>query len=212
MTSEPESSTALAAVSCQASHEGIKSQPRRIPGARRFEAEPHVEHAFGREALQRADRSAVVAKLAVEVVLDDQPLPALGPLDQRRSALGAEHRSGGKLVSGGDHHDVGVALRELLDAQSLGVDRDRHDLQARLLDDQLVRVPAGILQRDRAHAVAAQRPAGEREALREAGADQHVLGVRGRAADAPQVVGERFAQLRNAARVAVSQSPVRRGA
>ncbi len=110
-----------------------------------------------------------------------------------------------------DHH-LGVALGEQLDTEPLGVDRDRHYLHARLLDDQLVCVPAGILQRDRSHAVAAQRPAGKREALRKAGADQHVLGIRRRAANAPQVIAERFAQLRDAARVAIPQRAVRRGA
>ena len=117
-------------------------------------------------------------------------------------------------MRGGYHHHVGVALCELLDTQALTVDRDRHDLHARLLDDQLVRVPARVLQRDRAHAVAAQCPAGERKALREAGADQHVLGVGGRAANAPQVLRRalRAAPARRAGRRIPAPRAARRAA
>jgi hypothetical protein len=56
--------------------------------------------------------------------------------------------------------------------------------------------------------MAVKRAAGEREALREAGTDQHVLGVGRRAANAPEVVAERFAQPRDTARVAVPQRPM----
>ena len=58
----------------------------RAPGARRLLAEPMWHDALGREPLERADRDAVVAKLGVVVVLDDQAVDLLGPLEQRRRA------------------------------------------------------------------------------------------------------------------------------
>ena len=74
------------------------------------------------------------------------------------------------------------------------VDRDRHDLEPGLLDDQAVAVPARVLERDPLDAAAAQPAADQREALGEAGADEHLLGVGGGAADAAEVLGERLAQ------------------
>ena len=47
---------------------------------------------LGRDALERADRVAVVAELGVVVVLDDQRVLVLGPLEQRRAPLGATAR------------------------------------------------------------------------------------------------------------------------
>ncbi len=90
-------------------------------------------------------------------------------------------------------------------AQAALVDRDRHHLQARLLDDQPVLVPAGVLERDPLDAAPAQRAAQQREALHEAGAHEHVLGVGVGAAHPAQVPGERFAQVRQPARVAVAE-------
>ena len=126
ITSEPPSSIVLAEVSSQVSQEGNSIQPRRIPAPGACWPSRCRRRARAR-ALQRADRDAVVAVLGVVVVLDDQPL-RLGPLDQRGTALGAEHRARGELVRGGDHDHrrVGLPL-ELLDAEPLGVDRDRHD-------------------------------------------------------------------------------------
>ena len=110
----------------------------RQPRGRQHPAEAHarrqalaggadVEHALGREPLQRADRDAVVAVLGVVVVLDDQPLLALGPLDQRGAPRGAEHRAGGELVGGRHHHHGGVAGDQLGTRSPSRVDRDRHD-------------------------------------------------------------------------------------
>ena len=93
-------------------------QRPREPRRRQHPAQPHprcqplarradVEDAVGREALQRAD--ALVAELGVVVVLDDQPVAALGPLDQRRAATRAQRDAGRELVRRGHDDGVGAA-------------------------------------------------------------------------------------------------------
>ena len=62
------------------------------------------EHPLGREALQHADRVAVVAELGVVVVLDDEAVGVARPRDQRVAPLGGEHHAGRGLV-GRRHHD-----------------------------------------------------------------------------------------------------------
>ncbi len=57
---------------------------------------------------------------------------------------------------------------------------------------------------------ASQPPAGERQALPEAGADHQVLGVGRRAASASQIVGQRLPQRRLAAGIAVADGVERR--
>ena len=112
----------------------------------------------------------------------------------------------GNWCAGVTHHRGGVASRRALDAQALRVDGDRHDLACPACSTiSRCTCQPGSSSAIALDAAAAQRAAGEREALHEAGADQHVLGVGGGAAHAPEVVGERFAQLRNAARVAVAE-------
>ena len=99
-----------------------------------------VEHAVRGESLERAD--ALAAELGVVVVLDDQPVAALGPLDQRGAALGAEHGAGRELVRRRHDHHVRAARAERPDVDPVRVDRDRRRLEARLLDDQALGVPA----------------------------------------------------------------------
>ena len=90
------------------------------------------------------------------------------------------------------------------------VDRDRHDLEARLLDDQPMLVPAGILERDPLDPASRQPAAEQREGLAEAGADQHLLRLGGGAAHAPEVVGECLPQSRHAARIGIADGIDRR--
>ncbi len=63
-----------------------------------------VEDPLGGETLKRSDGDSVIAVLRVEVVLDDQPLTALDPLDQRDASLAAEHTAARELVGRG-HQD-----------------------------------------------------------------------------------------------------------
>jgi hypothetical protein len=49
-----------------------------------------------------------------------------------------------------------------LDVDPVGVDGDRRDLEPGLLDDQALRMPAGVLQRDALDALPAQPATGER--------------------------------------------------
>jgi hypothetical protein len=82
--------------------------------------------------------------------------------------------------------------------------------QPGLFDDQPVVVPARVLERDAGDAAAAQPARDQREALAEAGADDQLLGIGGGAADPAQVLGERFAQRRHAARIGVVDGVDRR--
>ncbi len=103
-------------------------------------------------------------------------------------------------------HDDGVGGAGLkrADVEALAVDRDRRHAQPGLLDDQPLRMPARVLQSDILDAVGAQPAARERQSLAKARADDQVLGIGRRAADAAEVVSQRLAQLGHAARVAVA--------
>jgi hypothetical protein len=131
-----------------------------------------VEHALGREALQGADGHAIEAQLRVVVVLDDQAVVALRPLQEGGAPLGGQHGAGREVVRRRDHDRCRVGRVERRDIEAGFVDGDRHYVDARLLGDQAVLVPARILHRDLLDAVAAQPAARERQALREAGADE----------------------------------------
>ena len=162
--SEPQSSIVFAAVSSHVSHDGSSIHPSRIAGREPLAGGADVHDLLRRESLQGADRHAVVAKLGVVVVLDDQPL-LLGPLDQGGASLRREHRAGRELVRGSEQHRRGLRRGKHVDAQPALVDRDRHDLEAGLFDDQPVQMPAWILERHLLDAVSAQRSAQQREAL-----------------------------------------------
>ena len=62
------------------------------PGRERLAGGAGVDHAVGSEALQRADRRAVVAVLGVVVVLDDQRVALARPAARRRRATGPTAR------------------------------------------------------------------------------------------------------------------------
>ena len=188
-------------------HHPAQPQARRQALARGAD----VQHPLGRQALERAAPGAVVTQLGVVVVFDHQTLVALGPLDQRRAPLGAHHGSRRELVRGRDHHRRDVGGGQCVHLQPGGVDRHRNHLEARLLERQPVRVPARLLDAHALDSLLGQPPRHQREGLAKPGGDQQVLGVHGGAAGAPEVVGQRVAQLGQPARVRVPQGVDRRG-
>jgi len=80
------------------------------------------------ERLERAQRVAVVAELAVVVVLDDQAPGRVAPLGDESPAPGSERRADRELMSGCEQGDVGRA--ETLNRGALVVDVHRRELQA----------------------------------------------------------------------------------
>ncbi len=121
--SEPASSIALAEISAHDSHDGGSIQPSRMPGVSRLLAEPMYRTRSG--ASPWSDADPLAAQLRVVVVLDDQPVAALRPLDQLGAAARAQHRAGRELM-GRRHHDrLGAAVAERRDVDPLGIDRNR---------------------------------------------------------------------------------------
>src|SRR5947209_9646673 len=108
-----------------------------------------------------------MAELGVVVVLDDQVVTALGPVDQLSSPSRAEHYPSGELVRRGDYDDLRLTGVEVLDGDPLPVDGDGRYLQPGLLDDQSLRVPAWILECHPLDPGPPQPPRGERQALPE---------------------------------------------
>jgi hypothetical protein len=80
---------------------------------------------------------------------------------------------------------------ERADVEPAVVHRHRHRLEPGHRDRPAVQPEARVLDSDPPCAAAAQRPAGERQPLREPGADQHPLRRRRYAADAAEVRAER---------------------
>ena len=103
-----------------------------------------MQDPLGRETLERPDRPAVVAELGVVVVLDDQRILVLGPLEQRRATLRGHHRARRKLMRGSDHRHLaaGVGERVYDDAPAVDLDRDR--LEPRLGREHAVPAPPRI--------------------------------------------------------------------
>ena len=155
---------------------------------------------------------AVVAVLGVEVVLDDQPLAALGPLDQRRAALAAEHAPVGNWCAGVTTTALAPVACERVDAQALarrpGSGPPRGRPARRSAGARASRGPRAAIALDPA---AAQPAAEQREALREAGADRAC--ARGRRRRRGRARGSRRAtsrSSRHAARVGVADRVERR--
>ena len=71
---------------------GATIHPSRRAGARVLLAEPSIDDPLGSEPLERTDRRPVVAELRVVVVLDDDRVPPLRPLEQRRGGAPARAR------------------------------------------------------------------------------------------------------------------------
>ena len=92
-------------------------------GRERLARGPGIHHPLRGERLQRAQRVAVVAELAVVVVLDDQPTGRLRPLDRDPSTPGDQRRADRELVGRREQRDVGRC--ELLDGGAVVVDVDR---------------------------------------------------------------------------------------
>ena len=142
------------------------------------------------QPLQRADRRAVVAVLGVVVVLDDQRVVLGRPGEQLRPPLGAEHRAGRELV-GGREQDRARVVRKLVDDDAVLVDAGRHGDQPALGEQPADALVARVLDRE------LDRPErlGERhERLAGARAQDHVVGARDAAPDAPAVSGDDLAQ------------------
>jgi hypothetical protein len=136
-----------------------------------------VYDVVGGEALQRADRVAVVAVLGVVVVFDHDRVVADGPVEQRRPPAGWQHHAGRKLV--GWRHDDGLHGQavEFLHPQSVLVYRDGKGFQPGAKRYGAVEEPAGILDRDAPGASGMQGLADEPQALHGPGADEQLVRV-----------------------------------
>ena len=170
---------------------------------------------LGRKRLQRADRLPVVPELAVVVVLDDQAVAGRAP--SRRPAAGAPAASAtpsGNWCAGVS--SMAPALRRGCAAGQRALVIDRHRSQphpGRRRDLPVRRMPVG-LDRHRALPLGSQHVAEQLQALGEPGAHDDPLGRHADAASAGEVPGQRGAEHRQAARVAVTDSgaPARRQA
>ena len=162
----------------------------------------------GRVRLKCSDRMAVIAKLAVVVVLDDQALAALRPPDARRSPPRGEGHSKWELVGG--REDGGVGVAELLHDGPLLI--DGHAPQPEAGDGGCRRDARQAVRfdRDGPRPVLAQHLAQQRESVSEARADHDPLGARAHAAGPHEVVGQGRAQLRPATWVGVVERGERR--
>ena len=194
--SEPASSIAFADIRAQDSHDGGASSRGASPASGAC-SPSRCRARSGASPCSAPTRSP--PELGVVVVLDDQPVAALGPLDQRRAARGAEHDARRELVRRRHDHRLGAARPSAAHSSmpwpSTGIGLTS---RAGLLDDQPLGMPAWVLERDPLDPVGAQPAAGQREPLAKAGADQQLLGIGRRAADAAEVVRQRLAQLGDA--------------
>ena len=73
------------------SHSGAGEPSDADDRTQRLAHAPAVDDTVGPQALQRADRGAVVAELGVVVVLDDQRVVRSRPLPERDAPLRREH-------------------------------------------------------------------------------------------------------------------------
>ena len=185
------------------------------PGHERLRRGAAVGDAVGRERLQRADGLAVVAELAVEVVLDDQPPLGRRPRHGGGAALAREHDARRELVRGREHGRRASPSRSVRAPRpSTAAARSRGPRPRR------PRGAAGAQGSSIATAVApAARSArgDEREAVAEARADDHEIGIGAHPAGAreirrellAQVAGGRAGRRSRAMRPACSRSPCR---
>ena len=127
---------------------------RRADGLR---GRAEVDDPIGREALERADRHAVVAELGVVVVLDDQGVAAARPGDELAAPARVERRAGRIRVRGRDQHGADVVSVERGGVEPALVDRDGHRCEPGHRDRIAVRREARILDRHAANAAAVKR-------------------------------------------------------
>ena len=182
-------------------------QRRDQPLARRAD----VAHALRREALERAERPAVEAQLRVVVVLDDQPLDLVAP--RPAAPLGARmtsrRRSGtGARGSRRPSHSPMPPARRRRGPLVVRRDRDRLESSPSAISRCCAQPGSSIAIRSipRSRSDVHRRP----KRLREAGADERVLGLGRGAARSTEVFHQRVSQLRRAARIAVAERVVRR--
>ena len=154
----------------------------------------HRDHPVRRQPLDRAHRLSVVAELRVVVVLDDEPVHAVGPLDQLVSALRRQHHPGRRLVCRGHHDDPGGRSRERRHVEAELIDRHGHHPHTAALGDRLVVDRTGVLHGGRRDTLGEQGPEHEVEAVPEPRADEHLVRVGDRSAHPAQVCGEHLAQ------------------
>ena len=116
-------------------------------GRERLARRARVDHVLGREPLERADGSAVVAVLGVVVVLDRHRAVRAQPVHEGQPPLAAEHDTGRLLMGGRHDHGVRRQPGELVHAEAVRIDADRNRLEAGAGDDGLVVEVAGVLHR-----------------------------------------------------------------
>ena len=205
------SAPALAATTASTRCAGSTSQPSRSAGRERLARRAGVDDVLGGERLHRADRLAVVAELAVVVVLDQQRRRCARPTaPPARGGPGRARTPSGNWWAGVS--STASVVAEARSTAPVRVDRQRVHRRRpaaatiravqRLavgLDAAIVRT-AGV-QRRASSASAWVKPA---QTTMRSGVDAH-------AARAGQVAGERRAQLRAAARVAVAERVDGRG-
>ncbi len=105
----------------------------------------------------------------------------------------------------GENNDPGFGCGERRDVEALRIDWDGNDLEPAASGDGAVGEIAGVLDRDLAHALAGERAQDQVQRLREAGADDDVVGIGDRGADAAEVGGEHVAQFGVAPWIAVPE-------
>ncbi len=164
--------------------------------------------AIGRSALQCTDRLAVVPKLAVEVVLDDEPAARAGP-GRERFAARRRHRDAGRVLVG-RRDESGRDVAEMVGARASIVDRHCLDAQPGLPDDVSVEVESGVLHRDRGAVRLRESCAQKRQRLGGAGGDDDLPGPGVDSPGTAEVVDEGASQLVAPAHVAVAEG-ARRG-
>src|SRR5262249_39746530 len=89
------------------------------------------------DPLQRGQRAAVVAELAVVIILEDPGVASTRPLEQLYSALERQRCSERRLPRGSDvdHPRLRRSLDACIDIDAGPVDRDRHQPSARAAQD-----------------------------------------------------------------------------
>ena len=184
-------------------HEPAEPEPRR----QRLRGGAGVDHAAGLESLERADRSAVVAELAVVVVLDHDAVRRPHPVEQAR-APGRDERHPEWMLPVGRQRDRrrrACAVNQRVDLGAVGVDRHRLDREPGRGDDPPVERHARVLHRDRRRAARGERSRDEAQALREPGRDDDLRRRDAEAARPREVRGQLLAQLDASARVAEAE-------
>ena len=143
-------------------------------------------------ALQRRQRAAVIAELAVVIVLDDPGVALIGGGEQLGAARQAHLDAGRMLVRRRDEGqpEVRREAQPGLDRDALRVDRHWHHARA-AGDETVARADrAGVFEPDRIAGID-QHAADQVEGLLRAVDDEDLLGVAGDAPVGAQMLGDR---------------------